>query len=129
MKRLASMGAALGALYELARYDLLNRFRGPAHMDRRLGPQPVDSSPVNAEMVAAICNAVLLAASLYCKPVLCLQRSVCTVRLLRKRGIDARLVIGCCPAPFFSHAWVEVDGKIVNDSPAYPERLQVLYTA
>jgi hypothetical protein len=35
-------------------------------------------------------------------------------------------VIGYRPSPFFSHAWVEVDGRIVNDSPVYQERLFVL---
>jgi hypothetical protein len=51
------------------------------------------------------------------------------VRLLRKHDVVARLVIGYRPVPFFSHAWVEVNGRVVNDSPAYRERLQVLYTA
>jgi len=51
---------------------------------------------------------VSLAACFYWKPVRCLQRSVAAMRLLRKCGIDGRLVIGYRPSPFFSHAWVEV---------------------
>jgi len=35
-------------------------------------------------------------------------------------------VIGYRAAPFFSHAWVEVAGRVVNDSPIYQMRLQVL---
>jgi len=58
-----------------------------------------------------------------------LQRSVCTVRMLRKYGIDARLVIGYRPSPFFSHAWVEVNGRVVYGSTAYQQRLQSLLTA
>ena len=34
------------------------------------------------------------AACLYWKPVLCLQRSICMVRLLRGVGVPAKLVIG-----------------------------------
>ena len=79
-------------------------------------------------MEQAVCHAVLLATCLHWKPVLCLQRSVCAVRLLRKYGIAAKLVIGYRPAPFFSHAWVEVNGRVVNSSPAYKRRLRVLCT-
>jgi hypothetical protein len=50
------------------------------------------------------------------------------VRLLRKRGVVARLVIGYRPVPYFFHAWVEVNGQIVNDSTTYQDRLQVLYS-
>jgi transglutaminase superfamily protein len=51
------------------------------------------------------------------------------VRLLRARGVVARLLIGYRPVPFLSHAWVEVEGRVVNDSPAYRKRLHVLLTA
>jgi len=119
----------LNALYELARYDVISSWRGFANIHRRLGRQPVTPKPISDELVTTICDAALLAACLYWKPVLCLQRSVCTVRLLRKRGALARLVIGYRAAPFFSHAWAEVEGRVVNDSPTYQERLQVLYTA
>jgi hypothetical protein len=49
-----------------------------------------------------------------------------TARLLRRRGFDAEVVIGCRPEPFFSHAWVELDGRVVNDSPVYREQLPAL---
>lgn len=117
----------LSALYELIRYDVIGALRGSANI-RRLNPQPLTSEPTSDEVVRTTCNAVSLAACLYWKPVLCLQRSVCIVRMLRKHDVVARLVIGYRPVPFFSHAWVEVKGRVVNDSPAYRERLQVLYT-
>jgi hypothetical protein len=41
----------------------------------------------------------------------CLRRSLVTLRLLARRGISARLVIGARTAPdFLAHAWVEHDG-------------------
>lgn len=41
----------------------------------------------------------------------CLTRSVVLVRMLARRGIDARLVIGAHAQPeFTAHAWVELDG-------------------
>ena len=51
----------------------------------------------------------------YPKNVACLQRSAATVWLLRRFGIPADLVIGVSKFPFKSHAWVEVEGRVVND--------------
>jgi len=116
------------ALYELARYEAIIWLRGFGCIQRELSRQSIAPKPTSPELEQAICDAVLLATCLYWKPVLCLQRAVCAVRLLRKDGIAGRLVIGYRPSPFFSHAWVEVDGRIVNGSPAYQTRLQVLYT-
>jgi hypothetical protein len=128
MQRIRYAWLVVCALYELARYDVMTTLRGSANI-RQLKQQPVTSEAANQDVVRTICNAVSLAACLYWKPVLCLQRSVCTVRLLRKHDVGARLVIGYRLQPFFSHAWVEVNSRIVNDSPTYRERLHVLYTA
>ena len=46
----------------------------------------------------------------------CLVRSLVLTRLLARRGISAKLVIGARPAPdFLAHAWVEHDGEPVLD--------------
>ena len=127
MKTAKHIRLLLQALYELVRYDVLLRLRASGHTLRQLRQQSVALKPASKELEQAICDAVLLATCLYWKPVLCLQRAVCTVRLLRKHGVNARLVIGYRPSPFFSHAWVEVDGRVVYGSPAYQKRLQPLY--
>lgn len=62
----------------------------------------------------------------YFKRAACLQRSVVTTWLLRRSGIAAEMVIGCRPLPFESHAWVEVDGQVVNDRPQYQRAFRVL---
>jgi len=116
------------ALCELTRYEALSRLRGFGCIQRQLRRQSIAGKPATPVLERAICDAVLLATCLYWKPVLCLQRSVCAVRLLRMHGIVARLVVGYRPAPFFSHAWVEVDGRVVNGSPAYRTRLRPLFT-
>jgi hypothetical protein len=117
------------ALCEITRYELIVSSRGIGCILRQLRQQRVSQKPCTEALQQAICEAVLLATCFYWKPVLCLQRSVCTVRLLRKYGIDARLVIGYRPSPFFSHAWVEVNGRVVYGSAAYQKRLQSLLTA
>jgi hypothetical protein len=44
----------------------------------------------------------------------CLTRSLVLMRLLARRGISARLVIGARAAPgFLAHAWVVYDGHAV----------------
>jgi len=58
--------------------------------------------------------------------VLCLQRSVATTLLLRRSGVRAEMVIGAQLLPFRSHAWVEVDGAVVNDKPYMREIYQPL---
>jgi hypothetical protein len=44
--------------------------------------------------------------------------------LLRRKGIDADLVIGAASSEgsLAAHAWVEVDGVPVNDSPDVSDR-------
>jgi hypothetical protein len=114
------------AVFELARYDLIQAVHGFQGMIEGLTiPRPAILERT-ADPTPDICRAIALAISLYWKPVRCLQRSVCLVRLLRTHGVPARLVIGYRPAPFLSHAWVEVEGRVVNDSSVYQQRLRIL---
>lgn len=115
------------AFYEIARYEVVLSSRGSGRILSQLRRQSISIQSTSAELEKAICDAVLLATCFYWKPVLCLQRAVCTVRLLRRHGIHARLVIGYRPSPFFSHAWVEVDGRVVYGSAAYKSRLMPLH--
>jgi len=62
----------------------------------------------------------------YVKRAPCLQRSAVTACLLRRYGVPAELVIGYRALPFESHAWVEVDGRVVNDRPQYQKVFTVL---
>ena len=117
------------ALYEIARYEVIVSLFGSGRILSQLKRQPIAAKPTSRELEQAICDAVLLATCFYWKPVLCLQRAVCTVRQLRRHGIAARLVIGYRPSPFFSHAWVEVDGRVAYGSPAYQKRLRLLEVA
>ena len=113
------------AFYELVRYDVVHGLCRAGIRSTRMG-RVRDGSAATIE--TTICEAVALACCFYWKPVLCLQRSVAAMRLLRSNGVGAQVVIGYRPAPFFSHAWVEVDKRVVNDSPAYQRQLHVLHT-
>jgi hypothetical protein len=76
--------------------------------------------------VDRICAAVDMACIWYWKEVLCLQRSAATACLLKRYGFPAQMVIGAQQIPFRAHAWVEVDGCVVNDKPYTPSMYAVL---
>lgn len=76
--------------------------------------------------VEQICSTVDVACIWYWKRILCLQRSAATTCLLRRAGVPAHLVIGAQTLPFKAHAWVEVEGRVVNDKPYTPEMYSVL---
>lgn len=107
----------LAAIWELARYDVLLATWGFAAAYGRLGIVREPSCGYGSidELKRAIERALLI----YPKQARCLQRSSASVRLLRKHGWNAELIIGCRPKPFASHAWVELDGVVFNDSAAY----------
>jgi hypothetical protein len=75
--------------------------------------RPSSASSGSSDARAAINTACVL----YFKQVECLQRSAALVCLLRQLGTPAQLVIGAQQLPFRAHAWVEVNGAVVNDSP------------
>ena len=87
---------------------------------------PITKKPMSSDAAEQICAAVDLACIWYWKETLCLQRSAATVCLLRRAGIPAQLVIGAQQMPFRAHAWVEVDGRVLNDKPYAPEIYAVL---
>jgi transglutaminase superfamily protein len=87
---------------------------------------PINSDSSSHDAVERICAAVDMACIWYWKQALCLQRSAATACLLRQYGVRAELVIGAQQMPFKAHAWVEVDGCVVNDKPYTPEMYAVL---
>jgi hypothetical protein len=115
------------AFFEIVRYEIILRICGSGRILRQLRRQSVSRKPSTPQIEESICDAVLLATCFHWKPVLCLQRSVCTARLLRAHGIEGRVVIGYRSLPFFSHAWVEVGGRVVYGSPAYKQQLRPLF--
>ena len=69
----------------------------------------------NEDTIDHVCKAVNYACVFYPKQALCLQRSFVTTYLLRKHGVLAEMVLGAQKLPFKAHAWVEVDGRAINE--------------
>jgi hypothetical protein len=75
----------------------------------------VNNKPAASNVIDRVCMAVNYACVWYPKQAPCLQRSFVTAYLLRKYGVAARMVLGAQKLPFKAHAWVEVDGKAINE--------------
>jgi len=56
----------------------------------------------------------------------CLISSLFLKNYLNVKEIKSTLVVGVKTRPFFSHAWIEVDGEIVNDDPLLRSKLSVI---
>jgi Transglutaminase-like superfamily len=87
---------------------------------------PIAKKPAAAGSIEQICAAVDMASIWYWKNALCLQRSAATACLLKHYGLPAQMVIGAQQTPFRAHAWVEIDGKVVNDKPYVRDMYAVL---
>jgi Transglutaminase-like superfamily len=102
-------------------------FRGFSQIHDVVRKQKTHPIPPNCQSsVEELCGAVDYACVFYFKEVLCLQRSAATTLLLRHHGIPAEMVIGAQVLPFRSHAWVELDGVVVNDKPYMLDIYRVL---
>jgi len=106
------------ALLGLAAFDLvlwLLSLKSLCSLVQNWPFRPSNSS--DSLVIGKVCSAVEKACVWYPRRALCLQRSAITTCLLRSMGIRARMTIGARPMPLLAHAWVEVDGAVVNDWP------------
>jgi hypothetical protein len=79
------------------------------------------SAVVVEELTDTICAALNNACVWYPRRAECLQRSAVLTCLLRRYGLPAQMVIGTQKLPFRAHAWVELNGRVVNDKQDMPQ--------
>ena len=113
------------ALGWLVLFDLLSK-TGFSRVHAFTRRRRVARRSPGAEVTVRVCWAVEEACIWYVKRAYCLQRSSVATWMLRRRGVPAQLVIGYRPVPVNSHAWVEVNGTVVNDRPQYQKFFRVL---
>lgn len=115
------------ALFGLAIFDLVLSLFSLQAMCRCVRSWPRwGSRDATVARIGALCNAVHMACVWYPAKTLCLQRSAVTTWLMRIYGLPAVMKIGVRPTPFQAHAWVEVDGSVVNDWPRVKQFYRVL---
>jgi hypothetical protein len=86
-------------------------------LHKRVRSQKIGTKLPLPDVVDRVCSAVDVACIWYWKEVFCLQRSAATACLLKSHGVPAKMIIGVQQIPIKAHAWVEVDGRVVNDKP------------
>jgi len=116
----------LKAYLKLIRFDLYLARGNFAALYDNVSNYPVGKTTPAPDAVECICSAVDMACIWYWKEALCLQRSAATACLLKRHGVPAQMVIGAQQMPFKAHAWVEVDGRVVNDKAYTPQLYGVL---
>lgn len=113
------LGLLVRAFWALLAFDVKARLGGFAAVRGWVERPSVGRAGVIS--VAEVLNAVERACAWYPKTAACLQRSAALTRLLTQGNIAAELVIGVQKFPFRSHAWVEVNGEVINDRPRVRE--------
>ena len=116
----------LKAYSKLIQFDLYLARGTFSILYQKVRDYPIANTTPPGNVVDQICSAVDMACIWYWKEALCLQRSAATACLLKNHGVPARMVIGAQQKPFRAHAWVEVDGRVVNDKPYVSEMYAVL---
>lgn len=114
------------AYWKLIQFDVYLARGNFAVLCQTVRNYPVNKKTPSPDAVEQICGAMDMASIWYWKQALCLQRSAATACLLKSCGVAAQMVIGAQQIPFKAHAWVEVDGRVVNDKPYTPEIYAVL---
>jgi hypothetical protein len=114
------------AYLKLIHFDLYLARGNFAALYEKVREYPIGTRAMAPDAAERICQAVDMACIWYWKEALCLQRSAATACLLKKYGVPAQMVIGAQQMPFKAHAWVEVDGRVVNDKPYTSEMYAVL---
>ena len=111
---------------ELMRQEFALLRRDFASMHESVRICRVSAGERSSATQADILRAIDLAAVFYFREVKCLQRSVVTARLLRRHGFPAEMVIGVQHVPFYAHAWVEMEGTVMNDRPYVAQMYAVI---
>ena len=116
----------LRAYMSLICFDLYLARGNFAALYKKVRNCPIGRAQEPNDAVERISAAVDMACIWYWKEVLCLQRSAATACLLKRYGVRAQMMMGTQQMPFKAHAWVEVDGRVVNDKPYMREMYAVL---
>ena len=105
----------LTAFFGLIAFDLLLKFRGFAALVKKVENWPTTAHTPDSETCRRVCAMVNRAQVYYPKKAMCLQHSAVVTCLLRRQGVPAEMVLAAQEFPPKGHAWVEVEGRVVND--------------
>jgi len=115
------------AFIGLLAFDLLLKFRGFQSLINKVEHWPItEPRSTDSETCRRVRAMVDRAQMYYPKKAMCLQHSAVVTCLLRRRGVPAAMVLAAQEFPAKAHAWVEVDGVVVNDFTAVQRVYRVM---
>jgi hypothetical protein len=104
------------AFLGLAAFDLLLKFAGFQSLIKRVEHYPTSEPRTTDREICRRVRAMVDRAQMYYpKKAMCLQHSAVVTCLLRRRGVPAEMVLAAQAFPPEGHAWVEIEGEIIND--------------
>ncbi len=104
------------ALLTFATYDALMKLLGFAGICRILTRRAPGKRRIDLVRLRRVCAGIERARIWYPKTIMCMQHSAVIKFLLLRCGLNPRLAIAGRIMPFQSHAWVEIDGTVINDT-------------
>jgi hypothetical protein len=75
------------------------------------------TSPIEEHVTQQTLHNILVATAFYPGRSKCLEQAMAGFVLLRRRGAAVQIRLGVQPYPFCAHAWLELDGVPVTESP------------
>jgi transglutaminase superfamily protein len=115
------------AFIGLLAFDMLLKFGGFQRLIRKVERWPITSPhTTDREICRRVRGMVDRAQMYYPKKAMCLQHSAVVTCLLRRRGVPAQMVLAAQEFPAKAHAWAEVGGEVVSDSPSVKSRYREL---
>lgn len=84
------------------------------------------AAEVDEKLIRDTLKSVVTATAFYPGRSKCLEQTMTSYVLLRRRGAAVRMRIGVQPYPFFAHAWLELNGVPVTETPEVVGRFALL---
>jgi len=115
------------AFVGLLAFDLLLKVGGFKRMIRKVERWPTaEPRTADRDLCRRVCGMVDRAQMYYPKKAMCLQHAAVVTCLLRRRGVPAEMVLAAQDFPPKAHAWAEVGGEVVSDSPGVKTKYREL---
>ena len=124
--RLLFFKAFIRSYLRLIYFDILMLRRDAAALRDKARLWPLGGRIMSSEEIGRISYAMDMACIWYRKEVLCLMRAAATTSVLRDYGEPVEMIVGTQIMPPKTHAWVEKDGRVVNDKPYMRQKYLVM---
>jgi hypothetical protein len=111
--------SAAACIAAIITFDFTLRIAGimPAvRLARRLGGNSSVTDADARQLIAATGRRIATISAFYPRRSRCFEQSFALFVLLRRRGVPVELQIGVQHSPFTAHAWVEWQGRPLNES-------------